>query len=360
MNTSHDIEKDVVVAAARVQAALEVVPRIIGPKEAWAMWMRDNLEHDVADLPKPRVGSPHPRLLGSLGAMLLRHYSGGMTVDTLRFDEVSADDPSVTGPEYVDLLVDALPELKGDMWWKVPPLSANFRISATSSKESSSGPAEDAAGRKKSSGEPAIRQVEKESNMESQHATGHKSVSRVPLDAKNTGTVPTTKRKKATQAAPPNKKKKVKVRSTRLVPSDEEDEMEIVAGPSTGLSRTAKGKAKAEAPGGPEAAKICDSCRSRGTKCVWPRKLETSASANEKRAWKFAIRPPRGKSARSGNEPQQDAAVDMSQLVSGLRDRLGDMEQKCAGDAEENERLVTRINNLELQVTQLKAKVSKQ
>lgn len=54
--------------------------------------------------------------------MLLRHYSGGMELDTLCFEDVRADDPSTIGPEYVDVSGDALPTLEGvDTWWKVLP-----------------------------------------------------------------------------------------------------------------------------------------------------------------------------------------------------------------------------------------------
>ena len=73
---------------------------------------------------------PHPRLLGSLKVMLARHYRSGMTVDTLSFDEVLANDQSVTGPEYVDVPVDGLPELKGsNFWWQRLPASGESAIS---------------------------------------------------------------------------------------------------------------------------------------------------------------------------------------------------------------------------------------
>lgn len=55
--------------------------------------------------------------------MLLDYYSNNMEIDTHRFYKVCADDPSITGEEYVDIPVDALPELKGrDFWWhELPP-----------------------------------------------------------------------------------------------------------------------------------------------------------------------------------------------------------------------------------------------
>ena len=45
-----------------------------------------------------------------------------MTMDTLCFHEVRADDPSVTGPCYVDIHPQALPSLEvEDFWWQAPP-----------------------------------------------------------------------------------------------------------------------------------------------------------------------------------------------------------------------------------------------
>ena len=55
---------------------------------------------------------------------MLRHYSGGMKINTLSFDEVRADDPSAMGPHLVDVPADALPELKGsEYWWQTLPPS---------------------------------------------------------------------------------------------------------------------------------------------------------------------------------------------------------------------------------------------
>lgn len=79
-----------------------------------------------SEIPKPTAENPHPRLLGSLRAMLTRHYRGGMTMETLSFDKVRADDPSIAGDEdkYVDFPADALPEPTGSgFWWHVLPPS---------------------------------------------------------------------------------------------------------------------------------------------------------------------------------------------------------------------------------------------
>lgn len=56
--------------------------------------------------------------------MLFEHYSGGMGIDTLHFDKVRADDPSVSSPEYVDVSPSALPNIQSsspDYWWNILP-----------------------------------------------------------------------------------------------------------------------------------------------------------------------------------------------------------------------------------------------
>lgn len=66
---------------------------------------------------------PHPKLLGSLKGMLGNHHRNGMGVDTLLFDAVRADDPSVSGEEYVDVPSGSFPKVNGaDLWWQdLPP-----------------------------------------------------------------------------------------------------------------------------------------------------------------------------------------------------------------------------------------------
>ena len=44
MNASHKIDKNVLVGMARIKAALQIIPHIVGPKEDWGPWMRDNLK----------------------------------------------------------------------------------------------------------------------------------------------------------------------------------------------------------------------------------------------------------------------------------------------------------------------------
>ena len=144
MNAPQQLDDNILLATVRVQAALNVVPRIIGPMEQWGPWMRDKLRSELvshavlriemdivslsscfqSQLPTPSASSPYPRLLGSLRAMLACHYRCGMTLDTLLFDQVRADDPGVTGVEFVDVAAEALPPLKeGTFWWELLPPS---------------------------------------------------------------------------------------------------------------------------------------------------------------------------------------------------------------------------------------------
>ncbi|KAG6369203.1 hypothetical protein JVT61DRAFT_15638 [Boletus reticuloceps] len=71
--------------------------------------------------------SPHTRLLGSLHEMLYLHYTSGIEAEMLRFEEVCEDDPLILGPEYVHVPEDKLPELGGELWWKVLPASVSLK-----------------------------------------------------------------------------------------------------------------------------------------------------------------------------------------------------------------------------------------
>ena len=47
-----------------------------------------------------------------------------MGINTLKFDQVCADDPLVVDPNYVDVPSNALPKLQSsssDYWWDMPP-----------------------------------------------------------------------------------------------------------------------------------------------------------------------------------------------------------------------------------------------
>jgi len=44
---SPQVNPDVLPATSRILAALKVIPRVIGPKEVWATWMRDGLTTEL-------------------------------------------------------------------------------------------------------------------------------------------------------------------------------------------------------------------------------------------------------------------------------------------------------------------------
>lgn len=44
---SNEVDEKVLRVSARVQAALTVIPRLVGPRDAWVSWMRDNLEREL-------------------------------------------------------------------------------------------------------------------------------------------------------------------------------------------------------------------------------------------------------------------------------------------------------------------------
>ena len=44
MNMSHGIDTNFHVGMAHIKTALQIIPHIVGPKEDWGPWMRDNLK----------------------------------------------------------------------------------------------------------------------------------------------------------------------------------------------------------------------------------------------------------------------------------------------------------------------------
>ncbi|KAI9574359.1 hypothetical protein HD554DRAFT_2034486 [Boletus coccyginus] len=61
--------------------------------------------------------------------MPLCHYKGGMTLDILCFDEVCTDNPLVTSPNYMDVPLEALSDVReGDFWWEALPPGVSLRI----------------------------------------------------------------------------------------------------------------------------------------------------------------------------------------------------------------------------------------
>jgi len=53
----------------------------------------------------------------------------GMTMDSLCFDQIYPDDPSITDKSHMYIPMDALPELKGaDFWWQLLPSAGELEI----------------------------------------------------------------------------------------------------------------------------------------------------------------------------------------------------------------------------------------
>ncbi|KAF9219653.1 hypothetical protein BS17DRAFT_769874 [Gyrodon lividus] len=346
------IDHNVLLATAHIQTTLKLVPCIIGPKEAWAPWMRGGLEAEMAKIPKPSTTSPHSRLLESLDVMFPHHYSGGMSVDTLCFHAVHADDPLIMGPEYVDMLPDAYPEISGDNhWWESPPPSVSLRVNPPPS--SSTVPLE----------------VEKGSSKQPDGLLHHrvKLVVRIPpvahghndvmkgLKSKNLeqgSDVKNSRGKKwaareENQALLPKKHKKRK--SSYLSQKYKEDDLQM--GQSMHLSLKGKGKGKADVPTELEGsehlegselleetedAKVCDVCKSHGSSCQWP--TETGASGSQ-------------------NESLQHKVNEQTQIIHEFTEWKKKMENMWAAENKEKKVLLSRIANLELQVACLKAKI---
>ncbi|KAF8119137.1 hypothetical protein EV363DRAFT_1203395 [Boletus edulis] len=341
----------VLLAAARIHAALEIIPQIVQPKEAWQVWMRDNLAHEVFQkgLKQPSEGHPHPRLLGSLRRMLSQHYRSGTTLDTLRFDEVRADDPLVTDPGYLDVHT-ALPKLEGDdFWWNALPPYGNR-------------PSEHA-------GSPGIKVYGQDHRVPFAHKLTETLLEEFSQEVAHASDgrnddMPTRKReapKEESEGKCPRKKMKMEV---VINSSESRNRGNAQAGPST--SAGVKGKAKEDVPVTPkgrDAPEDCSACRSRRLRCTFPA-AESSTSRNEKRACHRCAtqkikctdqvnlnHPVRGKIRPMESEQVNDNA---GELYCQLSDRLMVLEGNQRANGEDRRKLITRIANLELQVSRLK------
>lgn len=66
------------------------------------------------------------------------------------------------------------------------------------------------------------------------------------------------------------------------------------------------------------------------------------------------IRPMRGKAATTKSSPQLDRVDELEDLALKLSDRLTALEKNDEADKEDDRKLVTRIANLELQMSRMK------
>ncbi|KAI9570903.1 hypothetical protein HD554DRAFT_2037104 [Boletus coccyginus] len=120
-----------------------------------------------AELLKPSMSSPHPRLFESLKTMFLFHYSGGITVNMLCFDQIY----------FLNLKE-----------YHVVEGAAGIGISVKATNVEK----EDTVERGHPNAEPAIRPVNCDGNSGSCNMTSFREkASMVPLNARNTTIVPT-------------------------------------------------------------------------------------------------------------------------------------------------------------------------
>ncbi|KAG8220395.1 hypothetical protein J3R82DRAFT_3377 [Butyriboletus roseoflavus] len=157
---SYKIDDDVMLATARVYAALQLLPHIAGPRDVWMPWMHANLvaevvsnstsvfyEVDLSITSQKKIKAtnlPHPKLLGSLQRVLACSYADGLAIKVFRFDEVRTDDPSISGSKYVDVPEHALPHLDGApfSWWNgLPPSGPKSKVANRPSKAGNAGTA---------------------------------------------------------------------------------------------------------------------------------------------------------------------------------------------------------------------------
>ncbi|KAF8119136.1 hypothetical protein EV363DRAFT_1306183 [Boletus edulis] len=348
MNASHEIQNEVLLYTGRVQVALQTVPTIVGPKEDWGPWMRDHLASGQSELPKPTANSPHPRLLGSLKAMLGRHYRSGMTLDTLSFDQVRADDPAITGSEYVEVPASSVPRPNGDdNWWLLLPPSASFKAEST---EGSSAPVPSASGLEVS--RPPSAAGETAGSKEDDVPMADSNLSDAG-NAGDTGTRVDRKGKKRAQiddvihiSSPATKRPK------NSINVDEGNDSQ--AGPSQTPEAM---KAEEQPEASTSASKVCDACKARGSECVWGTVNKkraclpcTSAKTRCKVEGLPDIRRPRGKGSRSVGVGEK------MEILATIKERVARLEKTVEEREEEKQKMVTRISELEEEVKRLKKK----
>ncbi|KAI9453882.1 hypothetical protein HD554DRAFT_2179246 [Boletus coccyginus] len=393
MNTSYQMDDDVLVATARIQAALEIVPRIVGPKKVWGPWMRDHLKVEEKKIPMASPSYPHPKLLGSLKGMLGNHHRNGMGVDTLLFDAVRADDPSVSGEEYVDVPSGSFPKVNGaDLWWQDLPPEVSLQVDTPPTVpsqvegQSSNAPVQGSSGLKLklkraqssvAARETAVRtdggelilaefdvhDATLDGNVALTVTTGpaasqgpshayNGSESMGPAGGRNGNT-----RAPEDEGSGLREKKRKKFKSREFVDTDE-DEDDVRVGPSkrSGTKRKVR-VVSPEASGDLEGvgSRVCDACKTRGSECSW-----ISSAKNSKRACQAcvsaktrcqveglpAIRRPRGKTALA-HEAASKPAIDREEWRDKMDARMTSLEKA-------NSTFASQISDLRIELRRLK------
>ncbi|KAH7917872.1 hypothetical protein BV22DRAFT_1135049 [Leucogyrophana mollusca] len=390
MNT---ISPQALLCAARVQAALKVVPQIVGEKEDWAKWMAEGLHRDLQAVGFATAESPQPRLLGSLNRVLLEYFSASMDLELLHLDQVRPDDALVGCEHYRDVPTEALPEPTGeDLWWKHLPGSRkslfSFDFQKTQRKlikhtPMSEGPSGTFPGSAASQGPSGTVPGPASSPGLAGFVPGPGSGSSVSAPLQ-TG----SKKKRAAAeegASRPQKKKKKEIKSKPTIDSDDDgnEDDRPQAGPSTASTVVRKGKGKEKEKEkekekgkgkgkGKEKAqeerettpepRICDQCRRRNSVCKWPKKPATSL-ANMKQACSACVT---GKTRceiegvfvirkkKAGISVGSEQLLPLMQQVDGLQQRIHALEAQHEVDVEEKKDQRDRIAALQTAVDQWK------
>ncbi|KAG9309162.1 hypothetical protein JVU11DRAFT_10872 [Chiua virens] len=316
MTPSCTLYPEILLAVGRVKAVLEVIPRIEGPKDIWMPWLRDGLEAELRRLPSPSPSSPHPRLLGSLDEVLFRH-SQLFGLEALDFEEVSENDPSITGPEYVDVPAQLIPAPNlSDSWWLSPPPlvvlrvntaypSSGTRKNTSDTKEpgtKSKATASNAGSQPSELRNDGIASVRGTSGIRSRSSAGKRTAEYQDLPSKRV-----------------RKKKKFKLKE--FVGSDEDEK---IPGVFPLAATTTAGNTKVQDPQGMQ--EVLDSC-------------DTS------------------RSPLKGNESAcQTVMGDLKECIFNLSVQVAEMEERQAEQEEAEKEIATRTYNLEVQFGRLDAR----
>ncbi|KAG9309160.1 hypothetical protein JVU11DRAFT_10870 [Chiua virens] len=325
MSQNNKVDPVVLSATAKVQAALDLVPRLIGDRNIWAPWLRDHLYNELTSVRDPDSSHPHSTLLGSLERVLYDHLTSGSD-EALDFQGVRSDDPEVTGPCYVDLPRDTLPELEGtDFWWHDLPESVSV-------KDPYPGPARSSVG------------------FDERDETSSTDTRPSRATAAEKG------KKRATSA---DLAKDVKRKRVHLIVPREDSVSSKLETPDEGTEWNSH-----QNHGNTDPLRVCDSCKQTGSACKWP-DTNPSGPKNQKQACDrcrvqklkchiqdvWFIRSERGKAAQTKSSLLQVKGNELREIVDGLWSRVEAME---SAHKDERESMLKRIATLELQVKRMK------
>ncbi|KAG9309167.1 hypothetical protein JVU11DRAFT_10878 [Chiua virens] len=331
MSQKNQVDPEVLFATAKVQATLDLVPRLIGDRNIWAPWLRDHLYDELISVGDPDSCHPHSILLGSLERVLYDHLTSGSEPGTLDFQSMRSDDPKVTDSCYVDIPRDTLPKLEGtDFLWHDLPASVSV-------KNLYPGPVRSFVDSEE------LEEISPTDTCPSQAAASSEKG-----------------KKRATSAdlTKDNKRKKVHLIVSREDSTSSESGMPMRK-PDEGTERNSHHDHGNIGP-----SRVCDSCKQTGFACKWPDTNPTGPK-NQKQACHrcrvqklkcqiqdvWFIRNERGKAAQTKDSRVQVKENEFREVVDGLLYRVEAMESAYK---EERESVLKRIATLELQVKRMK------